>query len=199
MVKLINTSGYNRKNETPPQPRPSSPIEWAQGLLARPADSWVILDTETTGFTGIDEVIEISVIDGAGNVLIDKKRFKPKCEIAPSAQAVHGITAEMLVDAPSFADFAEELDAILHKRRIIIYNAPFDLRMLTQTAVQHSSLDRVIYSDVQCAMQQYSAFVGEIKRTGGGYRWQQLPGGDHTSLGDCRAVLEVIKRMAGRG
>ena len=28
------------------------------------------------------------------------------------------------------------------------------------------------------------------------YRWQRLPEGDHSALGDCRATLEVIRRMA---
>lgn len=31
------------------------------------------------------------------------------------------------------------------------------------------------------------------------YRYQRLPGGDHSALGDARATLAVIKRMAGGG
>lgn len=195
MVKMIRA---NQPVIPYPHIQRQTPQEWAAQLLARPADSWVILDTETTGFTGLDEVIELSVIDGSGQVLIDKKRFKPKCEIHPGAQEVHGIKIEDLQDAMDFGDFAEELDAILHKRRIVIYNSNFDLRMLTQTAVIHSALSRVIFDDVTCAMLRYSEFVGERKRSGE-YKWQKLPGGDHTSLGDCRAVLEIIKQMAGLG
>jgi DNA polymerase III subunit epsilon len=197
MVKLIPANTPNKA--FPQQVARVSPTEWARQLLARPADSWVILDTETTGFTGIDEVIELSVIDGAGQVLVDKKRFKPKCEIHPGAQEIHGIKIEDLQDEMDFGDFAEDLDAILHKRRIVIYNSNFDLRMLTQTAVIHSALSRVIFDDVTCAMLQYSAFVGEPKQRGNGYKFQALPGGDHTSLGDCQAVLELVKRMAGHG
>jgi DNA polymerase III subunit epsilon len=196
MVKMISMG--TQDNGRAPQQMRQTPVQWAQQLLARPADSWVILDTETTGFTGIDEVIELSVIDGAGHVLIDKKRFKPKCEIHPGAQEVHGIKIEDLQDEMDFGDFAEELDAILHKRRIVIYNSNFDIRMLTQTAVIHSALSRVIFDDVTCAMLRYAEFVGERKRSGE-YKWQKLPGGDHTSLGDCKAVLELINQMAGRG
>jgi DNA polymerase III subunit epsilon len=199
MVKMISMGSAGRPNNSQIlQQGRQTPEQWAQQLLARPADTWCILDTETTGFTGIDEVIELSIIDGAGQVLIDKKRFKPKCEIHPGAQEVHRITMEDLQDEVDFGDFAEELDAILHKRRIVIYNSNFDIRMLTQTAVIHSALSRVIFDDVTCAMIRYAEFVGERKRSGE-YRLQKLPGGDHTSLGDCRAVMDLINRMAGLG
>lgn len=200
MVKLINTSGYNQTPYTAPKREQYTdlPQQWAIKLLQRPSDSWVILDTETTGLSGTDEIIELSVIDGAGSPLIENKRFKPKCEISGGALAVHGITKESLEAEGDFADFAEELAGVLKDKRIVIYNAQFDLRMLTQTALIHSAMSKLVYPDVNCAMSQYSAFVGEIKR-GGGYRWQALPGGDHSSIGDCRAVLNLIQRMAGQG
>lgn len=200
MVKLIKTHASNIPPalQQPSIPR-RTPEMWSRDLLERTADSWVILDTETTGFGGIDEVIEISVIDGAGQILVDRVRFKPRCDIAPGAQEVHGITLDDLEEAQDFADFAEILASILYKKRIVIYNSQFDLRMLTQTAVIHSCLTKLIFDDVTCAMIQYSEFIGEMKRGGGGYRWQKLPGGDHTSLGDCRAVLELVKQMAGHG
>lgn len=28
------------------------------------------------------------------------------------------------------------------------------------------------------------------------YRWQRLPGGDHSALGDCWATLKVLQKMA---
>ena len=27
-------------------------------------------------------------------------------------------------------------------------------------------------------------------------RWQKLPGGDHSALGDCRATLAILHEMA---
>jgi DNA polymerase-3 subunit epsilon len=41
----------------------------------------------------------------------------------------------------------------------------------------------------------YSQFVGEPGKRGG-YKYQKLPGGDHSALGDCRATLKVLKDMA---
>ena len=44
-------------------------------------------------------------------------------------------------------------------------------------------------------MRRYAAYVGEPSKRGG-YRSQKLPGGDHTAIGDARATLRLIERMA---
>ncbi len=47
-----------------------------------------------------------------------------------------------------------------------------------------------------CAMVAYAQYVGEMNHKGTGYKWHKLRGGDHTALGDCRATLGLIRRMA---
>lgn len=49
--------------------------------------------------------------------------------------------------------------------------------------------------DWQCAMLEYSTFVGDWHDYYRNYRYQPL-GGGHRAVGDCRACLEVIQRMA---
>ncbi len=44
-------------------------------------------------------------------------------------------------------------------------------------------------------MHAFAAYVGERSRRGG-HKNQKLPGGDHTALGDARATLHLIERMA---
>lgn len=41
----------------------------------------------------------------------------------------------------------------------------------------------------------YSQYVGEPGKRGG-YRSQKLPDGDHSALGDCKAILAVLDGMA---
>lgn len=103
---------------------------WARQALQSNA---LILDTETTGLSGNDQVIELSVIDMVGNVLIDQ-RLRPSCPINPGAGLVHGITAADLVDAPTWAEMEEGFRAVLVGRPVLIYNARFDVRLLMQTA-----------------------------------------------------------------
>lgn len=47
-----------------------------------------------------------------------------------------------------------------------------------------------------CVKEQYAAYVGDWHDHYGNYRWYPLPGGDHTALGDCRATLALMQRMA---
>jgi DNA polymerase-3 subunit epsilon len=56
------------------------------------------------------------------------------------------------------------------------------------------NLDQLV--TVHCAMQWYAQYVGEWHDYWGNYRWQRLPGGDHSALGDARATLSLLKRMA---
>ncbi|UCE30676.1 MAG: DNA polymerase III subunit epsilon [Burkholderiales bacterium] len=95
----------------------------------------VVLDTETTGLRVEDghRIIEI-----AGVELIDRRAtgrhlhlyVNPEREIDPGAIEVHGITLEMLVDRPRFADVAQEVVRFVDGAEVLIHNAPFDVGFL---------------------------------------------------------------------
>lgn len=161
---------------------------WAMQALQSDA---LLLDTETTGLGGSDQVIEIAVIDMAGRALIDQ-RLRPSCPVSPGAALVHGITAADLVEAPTWPEMHEGFRDVLSGRAVLVYNAAFDRRLLMQTArVWGCGADWVKALRTDCVMLAYSRF-----RLGG--RWSKLTGGDHSALGDCRATLDLIKRMAGQ-
>lgn len=168
---------------------------WARKLLSLPADQWCILDTETTGLESHDQVVQISVIDGAGEPLINNQLIRPTVPINREAESVHGITVEQLVDAPTFAEFVEQLDNALRNRIVVIYNANYDSRMLRQSLLADGN-EHVFDFHSECAMQRYAEWFGEWNDRRGQFRWQRLHGGDHSSLGDCRAVYKLIRNMA---
>lgn len=169
--------------------------QWARSLLKR--EDWIILDTETTGLSEIDEIIQVAIIAHDGSRLLDTL-VRPKQPISAAAIAVHGITNATLVEAPPFSEIYEQLKAVISGKTIVIYNAPFDLRLIKQTLKTHHLPPLEIDSEqVECAMLKYSAWKGEIWMHGN-YKWQKLPGGDHTALGDCKATLDLIKKMAGQ-
>lgn len=171
--------------------------DWARTLLAR--SDWCILDTETTGLRSDAEIVQIAIISPNGQVLLDTL-IKPVRPIPWDATAIHHITNEMVVDAPTFLDIAPQLRELIGGTTVLIYNADFDERMLQQSALARDWRDYdlpIFGADYRDVMEPYSAWVGEWNRRFGGYKWQKLPGGDHSALGDARATLEVIKRMAG--
>jgi len=169
-------------------------IEWARSLVANPAD-WLILDTETTGLGLIDEVIQIAIVDPGGSPVFDSLvRPLNHKSISAEATAVHGITIEMLAGAPAFPQIAAALAQAVGGKRVIAYNAEYDRRMFQQTAVLSGG--RIPAWNWECAMIRYARFVGEWDSRKNDYRYQRLPSGDHTALGDCRATLKLIRTMA---
>jgi len=170
-------------------------VYWAKEVLNN-KEEYVILDTETTGLGKNDVVIQIGVIDLSGNVLFDslirptKRKRMPK-----SATAIHGITMKMLETKPTFVEVQEEIKGIIDGKEIIIYNFEYDERLLDQTTDQ-DGVGYLRMNPYHCAMKMYSQFKGEWNDYYGDYRYQKLPSGDHSAVGDCQATLKVIEEMA---
>ena len=188
--------------------------KWASRMLARSPEKWCILDTETTSLTGA--IIEIAVIDGAGNTLLDT-RLQPREPITPGAQAIHGISDDDLRDAPLFSEIYDRLAAALRGRHLVVYNLDFDSGRLayecerwrlpyllpTRSTLELTPLfpqqwrkvdARGIVKREHDAMEHYSAWVNEWSDYHGDYRWQKLYGG-HSALSDCLAVRERMVMM----
>lgn len=171
--------------------------EWARLLLKRDPRSWLILDTETTGLGQDAEVIQIAAICGDGDVLLNNVLVRPTVSIPPEATRIHHITNEMVEGAPSFEEILPTLRNATRDRLLVIYNARYDLRVLAQSARHCPTRLLLDYSGVACAMLRYAEFYGEWDDYHQSFRWQKLQGGDHSALGDCRATLALIHKMAG--
>jgi len=166
--------------------------EWAANLLTR--HDWLILDTETTGLNiHTAEIIEIALLRPDGSVLLNQ-RLKPRGAIESGASRTHGITLANLADCPSFSDIYLNLRAVLSDLVVVCYNADYDQPILRNECRRAGLPD--IENQWRCAMVKYAEFVGEWSEWHGNYRYQRLPGGDHSAIGDCRATLKLIQKMA---
>ncbi|AYW42369.1 3'-5' exonuclease [Pseudomonas aeruginosa] len=131
----------------------------------------VYLDTETTGLScsGGDELVEISVVDDGGNVLLDSLVKPTRHTEWPEAQAIHGITPADVANAPSLEKLLPRLQAIIEdSRALVIYNASFDLAFLPD------SLRLLASGKALCAMQAFSLYAGEWDERRQSYRWYKL-------------------------
>ncbi len=170
-------------------------ILWARGLIA--SGDFVILDSETTGLYEA-EMVQLAVIDAAGDVLLDTL-VKPGIPIEAGAARIHGITEDKLELAPSFATVYPVLYRVIANRRLVIYNAQFDWSIIRRLMIALGEAEIPLPNDLnypECAMLHYADFYGEWSDYHHSYTYQKLPGGDHSALGDCRATLALIEKMA---
>ena len=171
-------------------------IQLAREILAQ-KQNYLILDTETTGLKEKDVIIQMAVIDLNGNVLVDSlvKPLKRK-SISREAAAIHGISSKHLQSAPYFADVFYDLIPHLEARKqFLIYNFEFDTRLIRQTFIA----DGINYPGKmhgECIMKEYAKFTGQWNTLTNDYRYQRLPGGNHSAKGDCLATLDLIKMLA---
>lgn len=94
------------------------------------------IDLETTGVNpGTDRIVEIAVIKllTDGTRIVKRKLINPGMPIPPSSSEVHGITDEMVKDAPLFKDIAQELKQMLDGCDFAGYNSNrFDIPLLME-------------------------------------------------------------------
>lgn len=165
---------------------------WARQMLASDA---LILDTETTGLDDTAEIVQIAIIDMSGRTILNCM-VKPIGAIPQAASRIHGLTAEVVQQAPIWGSLWPVVRSILNGRTVIIYNAQYDTRLMAQSCVLAGYTFDYTISTFKCAMLPYSEWVGDWNDYRGNYRWQRLPGGDHSALGDCLATLKVLQKMA---
>lgn len=170
-------------------------VRWAKELLT--SKEFVVLDSETTGLKDPIGFVEVAVTDSDGNALLETT-VRPKLPIEPGAAKVHGYTEEKLEDAPTFKEIYPELLDAISGRRIVVYNASYDRKVFDAEVGMLGARGLLLGKYMpawECAMGWFAQYVGQPGKRDG-YKFQKLPGGDHTSLGDCRATLEVLQRMA---
>jgi len=94
------------------------------------------IDLETTGVNiSTDKIIEIAVVKilPDGNKLSKRKLLNPQMLIPASSTAVHGITDEMVKDAPTFKQIANEIKQFIDNCDLGGYNSNrFDIPMLIE-------------------------------------------------------------------
>lgn len=95
------------------------------------------LDTETTGTSSNDQVVEVSLIGSDGSILFNTL-IKPTVPVNPFAYKVHKIGSDELQNSPSWNDVCDQFNKIASSLdAIYIYNEPFDKRLLSQSYAAH--------------------------------------------------------------
>lgn len=145
----------------------------------------LFLDFETSTLGGY--AVELAIIDAQENVLFNE-RINPQVPIDPEASAIHGIHDDNVCNAPTFAERHEKICELLRGRMVVAYNARFDRDVL------RSELERMnapkIKIQWECAMELLMAYHGS--------EYPEKLGGNHSALGDCFAVIRLVRGIANK-
>ena len=131
----------------------------------------VYLDTETTGLDNSAEIIEISIIDHTGTVLLDSL-IKPLKPIPTAATAIHHITNEMVQTAPTWPVLWPTIRNHLVGSLIGIYNSDFDIKMIRQTHQKYQPWRENLQNF--CIMKLFAQFIGQWDPNRKSYRYFRL-------------------------
>lgn len=96
--------------------------------------TFVALDTETSGQYPIaDEIVEIAMIKWHDGKEIDSYQtlIKPKKPMGEAVIQIHGITNEMVANAPFIEDKISEVAKFLEDSVVVAHHAPFDVGFLS--------------------------------------------------------------------
>lgn len=160
------------------------------------------IDLETTGVNlGTDRIIEIAIVkilpDGSRSV--KRKLINPGMPIPKASSDVHGITDDMVKDAPLFKQVAQELKQVLDGCDIAGYNSNrFDIPLLMEeflrAQVEFDMRNRKLL-DVQNVFHKM-----EPRTLGAAYRFycnKNLEGA-HSAEVDASATHEILEAQLGR-
>jgi DNA polymerase-3 subunit epsilon len=94
------------------------------------------IDLETTGINvSLDRIVEIAIIKIApdGSKQVKRKLINPEMPIPAGASEVHGISDDMVKDAPTFKSVANEIKQFIEGADMAGYNSNrFDIPMLNE-------------------------------------------------------------------
>jgi DNA polymerase-3 subunit epsilon len=167
--------------------------------LSRPI---AFIDLETTGVNvSLDRIVEIAVVKimADGTKQVKRKLINPLMPIPSGSTEVHGISDEMVKDAPSFKQAANEIKQFMENCDIAGYNSNrFDIPMLIEEFLRAGiefSVDGRKLLDVQKVFH-----LMEQRTLGAAYKFycNKVLEGAHSAEVDATATWEVLEAQVER-
>ena len=168
-----------------------------QSLLTR--QDVLILDTETTGFSKRDLIVDIAIIDTTGVVRFDSLVGVPAgTNINPKAVRIHGLDQRTLKDAPAWPEIHDEImKQLTGAAMVCCWNTPFDRRLLRQTVAYHGlTMPKGIqWRDLLRDHRQLKPNADKHGLEAVSSRYGIRTEGSHRALPDCLTILKVLTHV----
>lgn len=164
--------------------------------------TFVVFDTETTGLdTARDEIVQIGAVRVLANRLVKGETYEtlvnPARPIPPGSSRIHGITDEMVNDAPDAINALRRFHSFARDAVLVAHNAPFDMAFLNRhepeldLAFDNPVLDTVLLSAAVFGETEIHTLDAIADRLG--VRIDSAA--RHTATGDAIATASVLVRL----
>lgn len=159
----------------------------------------LFFDLELTGFYDRDEILSITIVDANGKTIMDTLVKPSHTKKWKKTEKIHGITPEMVENAPLLSDLTPEIKRIFEEAdNIIAYGVSTDfshIKMIYETEQERDAL----HEKVRCCANEYVRYIHEHRPdlTNASLidamecfsiEWEGTP---HSSLADTIACKEV--------
>ena len=153
-------------------------------------------DTETSGLGAKAGVVEIAWIETDENFNVlstERSLINPEVPIEFGAMGVHGITNEMVADAPTLQQYMDGLGNPLFGDKVLCcHNAAFDVKFFAP----HMNADLQTLCTLKCARILYPDAENHKLQT---LKWMFGLDGEHdkahTALEDVIVTIQLAQRM----
>lgn len=154
------------------------------------------IDLETTGISlSSDRIVEIAIVKMMpdNTRLVKRKLINPQIAIPPASTEIHGITDEMVKDAPTFKQAGNEIKQFLENCDLGGYNSNrFDIPMLMEEFLR-AGMD-VDLSNRRMVDVQHIFYTMEPRTLSAAYKFycQKELINAHSAEADVNATIDVL-------
>lgn len=163
----------------------------------------LFFDLELTGFYDRDEIISISILNGAGELVMDTLVRPTHTKKWKKTEKIHGITPEMTEGAPTLSELTPRIKELFaNADALIAYGVSTDyshIKYIYDTEEEREAL----HSKVRCCANEFVRFAHECRPdvlnaslTDAmeclGIEWDGVA---HTSIADTYACAKVWERL----
>ena len=167
-------------------------------------ESPIYISTKTTGSGKFAQVVEIALLDAQQNVLFHSQ-IQPSVAIDKDAELLHGINLSALQGRPSWPQIIDRLQQLVSGRKIIIFDAIYETRILKQSCQAYAlDIDWIDKLAVNCAMYLSANAYGSDNRYGTtsmSHALQKAQVSQITAysgaVASCYALIKLVTTTAG--
>lgn len=193
LLKLLGGQSLTRRNGANLQGK-CAPMSVPRRTRRRMRDSFVAVDLETTGLSPYrDRIVEIGAIKVIEGEI--ERSFaslvNPGVSIPSRVIKIHGITNEMVRDAPKIEEVLPSFLEFIYDYPLVAHNAGFDIGFLKRSAL---SIDRTIENEVVDTLQICRRLFPELgnHKLSTVAEYLSVEGEDmHRALNDCFYVANI--------